>query len=210
MMQWIKDNQALVLMAWPVLSAVFSIVYTQLDKSSRWHAFFSTLAGLGIDIPTIWEAFGRLIKGNTPGGGGKVAEMPGHVAKKDLPPVPPDRVAFSALRKSGVFMIACLALCGCSGCSWLQSPQGVATIKTGVDLAICVLNHSQEPIPQIVTDCGAAAASDVIAILDAHNKGDTKTLLALSKAQSVADQNAVLDAHNAATVRESAAKDGGK
>ncbi len=53
-------------------------------------------------------------------------------------------------------------------CSWLQSPQGAATVQAGVDLAICVLNHSQEPIAQIVTDCGAGTAEDVIKILDAH------------------------------------------
>ena len=53
-------------------------------------------------------------------------------------------------------------------CSWLSSPQGAATVTAGVDLAVCVLNHSSEPVAQIVTDCGAAAAADVIRILDAH------------------------------------------
>jgi len=61
--------------------------------------------------------------------------------------------------------IVAMALCNCS---WLQSPQGAASVKAGVDLAICVLNHSSEPVAQIVTDCGAGAAADVIAILDAH------------------------------------------
>ena len=56
----------------------------------------------------------------------------------------------------------------CVRCSWLQSPQGSATVQAGVDLAICVMNHSQEPIAQIVTDCGAGTAEDVIKILDAH------------------------------------------
>lgn len=53
-------------------------------------------------------------------------------------------------------------------CSWLQSPQGAATVTAGVDLAVCVLNHVNEPIQQIVTDCGAATAQDVVKILDAH------------------------------------------
>ena len=56
----------------------------------------------------------------------------------------------------------------CCSCSWLSSPQGAATVTAGVDLAVCVLNHSSEPVAQIVTDCGAAAAADVIRILDAH------------------------------------------
>ena len=53
-------------------------------------------------------------------------------------------------------------------CSWLSSPQGAATVTAGIDLAVCVLNHAQEPIAQIVTDCGAGTAEDVIKILDAH------------------------------------------
>ena len=55
------------------------------------------------------------------------------------------------------------------GCSWLSSPQGAASEKAAVDLAVCVLNHIGEPVAQIATDCGASAVGDVIAILDAHN-----------------------------------------
>jgi len=54
------------------------------------------------------------------------------------------------------------------GCSWLASPQGAAAVTAGIDLAVCVLNHAQEPVAQIVTDCGASTAQDVIRILDAH------------------------------------------
>ena len=74
--------------------------------------------------------------------------------------------------KMGARVTAVLVWCGIAAsavqCSWLQSPQGSATVRAGVDLAICVLNHSQEPIAQIVTDCGAGTAEDVIKILDAH------------------------------------------
>jgi hypothetical protein len=57
---------------------------------------------------------------------------------------------------------------GLTDCSWLTSPQGAATVRAGVDLAICVLNHVNEPVAQIATDCGAATAEDVIKIMDAH------------------------------------------
>ena len=65
---------------------------------------------------------------------------------------------------AGIFCIAMSARC-----SWLTSPQGAASEKAAVDLAVCILNHVSEPPTQIATDCGASAVGDVIAILDAHN-----------------------------------------
>lgn len=55
-----------------------------------------------------------------------------------------------------------------SGCSLFQGPRGAAVETAGIDLAVCVLNHVTEPVQQIVTDCGAATAQDVVRILDAH------------------------------------------
>jgi hypothetical protein len=52
-------------------------------------------------------------------------------------------------------------------CSWLASPQGSATVAAGVDLAVCVLNHAQDPIATIVSECGADSAESVVKILDA-------------------------------------------
>jgi hypothetical protein len=76
------------------------------------------------------------------------------------------------------FLVAACVTMGLAstGCSWLGSPQGVATIKGGVDLAICVLNHEGEPVPQIVTDCGASSAEDVVRILDAHRAAVTREM----------------------------------
>jgi hypothetical protein len=54
------------------------------------------------------------------------------------------------------------------GCSFFSTPKGAATEQAGIDLAVCVLNHATEPVSQIVTDCGAAVAEDVVKILDAH------------------------------------------
>jgi hypothetical protein len=73
-----------------------------------------------------------------------------------------------------VFFVGVGAAASVSGCSWLSSPQGAATVTAGVDLAVCVLNHINEPIQQIVTDCGAATAQDVIRILDAHRAAEVR------------------------------------
>ncbi len=63
--------------------------------------------------------------------------------------------------------LAILMLCF-AGCAWFTPAKTAAVEQAGVDLAVCVLNHVTEPIQQIVTDCGAATAEDVIKILDAH------------------------------------------
>jgi small neutral amino acid transporter SnatA (MarC family) len=68
---------------------------------------------------------------------------------------------------TGPALVMLLAF-GLMRCSWLRSPQGAASVTAGIDLAICALDHSSEPIAQIVTDCGASTAEDVIKILDAH------------------------------------------
>lgn len=69
--------------------------------------------------------------------------------------------------------LAILMLC-CAGCSLFQGPKGAAVEQAGIDLSVCVLNHVTEPVQQIVTDCGAAAAEDVIKILDSHRAAEVR------------------------------------
>lgn len=52
--------------------------------------------------------------------------------------------------------------------------QGTAIAVATIDATVCVLNHSQEPIPQIVKDCDGVTAEDVIKILDAHKGAEMR------------------------------------
>jgi hypothetical protein len=70
MMQWITAHQVLLIAMWPLLTAVVSLFYKQLDAIPRVHAALSVLTALGIDLPKLWEALGRVITGNPPASGG--------------------------------------------------------------------------------------------------------------------------------------------
>jgi len=61
-------------------------------------------------------------------------------------------------------------------CSGISQGQGVAVATAGVDLAVCVLSHFGEPVSQIVKDCGAGTAQDVVRIIDAHKAAMTQEL----------------------------------
>ncbi|HYM68823.1 MAG TPA: hypothetical protein VEZ44_04445 [bacterium] len=69
------------------------------------------------------------------------------------------------------FGVATATLVSADACTPAQQ---VATEHGVVDLLICVLNHSTEPVNQIVTDCGASSAESVIAILDAHHAAEAR------------------------------------
>ena len=76
---WLQANQTLVILAWPTITALASLAYTQLDKNTRIHAFLSVLASAGIDLPKLWEALTRLVVGGQPpsAGGGTTSGV-GH------------------------------------------------------------------------------------------------------------------------------------
>lgn len=173
-MNWIQEHQAWFLVAWPLLTAVFSVGYKYADSVPRIHATLSILSALGIDLPKLWDALGRLFTGNPPSGGGKLTELPGPMIKGNFPKPPPDNAAFSMLRKSGVFAIA-LTLCGCNGSGTIP-PNVVQGGIAGIETAICIMNVARKdagkPAGQVVADaiyeCGTDAAT-IARILDSHH-----------------------------------------
>jgi hypothetical protein len=58
---WITAHQMLLLILWPTVTALASLVYKALDADTRAHAVFSFLASIGVDIPKIIDAVGRMI-----------------------------------------------------------------------------------------------------------------------------------------------------
>ena len=62
------------------------------------------------------------------------------------------------------------SLCA-TGCT---KAQGVAIGVATIDATVCVLNHSQEPIEQIVKDYDGVVAEDVVKILDAHKAAEVR------------------------------------
>lgn len=56
---------------------------------------------------------------------------------------------------------------GCASCQ-STAPSG-PTEAPSTDFSVCVLNHYQDDVSQIASECGAANTSDVTRILDAAN-----------------------------------------
>ncbi len=58
--------------------------------------------------------------------------------------------------------------------SCLTPSQVKSTVEGGIDVTICILNHSNEPPPQILKDCGAVSLEDVIKVIDAHKAAEVR------------------------------------
>lgn len=55
------------------------------------------------------------------------------------------------------------------------TPAQVQSVETGgIGVAVCVLNHAQEPPEQIAKDCAGVTVEQVIAILDAHKAAEDR------------------------------------
>ena len=50
---------------YPLVTALASLIYPVLDKTTWGHAAFSFLASLGLDLPKVWGALIRLLPGAT-------------------------------------------------------------------------------------------------------------------------------------------------
>ena len=90
MIVWIQNHWVWVVLLWPILSALASLVYGRLNEYPRWHAFFSLMAAAGIDIPKILDAVGRWINRSPPSVGGHSPPL-----RFKPPPPPPGSVGLA-------------------------------------------------------------------------------------------------------------------
>jgi hypothetical protein len=128
MMQWITAHQVLLIAMWPLLTAVVSLFYKQLDTIPRVHAVLSALTALGIDLPKLWEALGRIVTGNPPasggpGTGGKTAEEKAQAPKANPSSFPkaPAAMRIAQALAMAVFLSFVTMTTGCA--AWWQEFQ---------------------------------------------------------------------------------------
>jgi hypothetical protein len=171
MMQWITAHQVLLIAMWPLLTAVISLFYKQLDQIPRVHAALSALTALGIDLPKLWEALGRIVTGNPPasggpGTGGKTTE---EKAKDTLtfpkkPAVMRLALAFAAaLYCCAVPLVTGASVSACAGL--LNNPVFIATqLATYVNTFISMAQSVWATIAPLL---GANQAADTQAFNDA-------------------------------------------
>ena len=58
-------SPALVLLMWPLITAIISLFYGYLDKNPRTHAILAILVKAGVDLPAILDAVKRLVTGQS-------------------------------------------------------------------------------------------------------------------------------------------------
>lgn len=135
---WIAAHQAMLLLVWPLATALASLAYKTLDANTRAHAIFSLLASLGIDLPKLWDAFGRALAGGSK-------------------PTPPPVV--------GVFCIGvCLSMIGCNGKPLPVTPSTPGDVG---DAVACVVSDvtAGKPVSDCVAKYGQTIIADVLQLL---------------------------------------------
>lgn|SRR6185312_4884123 len=140
---WFHANPAI---WYPVLTAVFSIAYTFLDKFPRIHAIFAALAGLGLDLPRVLAMIQKAATGKEPPTAGPSAPPgPTSADLKTVPPPPPappvaTRVATRTMRPTVLVALTvaiAFVLVFCGGSPDLGPTNPAAIADYGIDLANC-------------------------------------------------------------------------
>ena len=156
-LSWTHENAALILLVWPIVTGVVSLVYNYLDHMPRVHAVLSAFVSAGLDVPSLMDALKRLLTGQPPGGG-----KPRVVVVNPPCPLPPPTPPPAATRAALM-----LAMLGLGACAWWGS-HGAQTERDVAEVAACVLEHAESPPADIASACGGIAIDDVLKILAAH------------------------------------------
>jgi hypothetical protein len=159
MMAWISAHQALLLILWPSVTALLSIIYKLFDQNTRAHAFFSFLAAIGVDIPKVIDALGRLF-----GGGGGGATTNGG-AKKSVGEHPTPPTNFFA-RKTAELMLV-LSFCSAGvACSLLQNlPPDTPSDVTGAFDCVLQAVLAAQPVAPCIEKYGPKLVADALQAL---------------------------------------------
>lgn len=61
-----------------------------------------------------------------------------------------------------------------TGCAFFTKDKGGKVATAGIDIALCVLAHSSDPIPQIIATCGAENEQQVLNIFAAAQRANRR------------------------------------
>ncbi len=164
MMTWITSHQTLLLILWPTLTAVASLVYKTLDADTRAHAVFSFLASIGIDIPKIFDAIGKMI---TPPNTSSSKKPP-----SAMPPGVAVFVGFFLMAAGATTTILGVGIVATNGCTPAQIAEEQRIEQTILveqtilaDLVACKTRQQIEA--DVATIIAGQPGADVAAIVDA-------------------------------------------
>lgn len=163
---WIVAHQVVLYLS---LTAVSSLAYKALDETTRGHAFFSTLAAFGVDIPKILEAINRFVQPPSNGGGSTIDNSNDKTAPRMKPPTS-QRQRFA--------MVAALSLAlasltvggfaatttGCKNFTPQPPPNAPADVTGAIDCVTTAL-LSNGDLGQCILTYGSALIADALQTL---------------------------------------------
>lgn len=158
---------------WPALTAAASLGYQALEHDTRGHAVLSALASLGLDLPKLWDALGRMLTGGGSGGGGGDSTSTQTPPKKPQTPSEPlDSNHFSWVEFGAAFAWASVftVVMAVAGCSKLPAvaPSTPSDIKAVVDcvMADVIAGH---PVDDCEQKFGPVLVEDALqSLLDSN------------------------------------------
>ena len=157
---WVAANGVLFAAIWTIVTALASLGYTALDKTTTGHKVLSLVAGFGIDIPQILSYLRALLTGQPPSGPGASGGGHNSVAYSPRPETP-----FVVTGVAGAFVLAALCLPGCAAFQSSKLPSDLEA--AGECVAADLIKGVTSPV-QVMKDCSLAeeqTAVDAIAFL---------------------------------------------
>jgi hypothetical protein len=167
---WIVAHQAFLLLLWPIVTAAASLICKVLDETSRGHAFLSTLAGLGVDIPKIIDAIGRLISPPPPPPGGNSTDNSDDKTEPRMKPPASHRQRFAMVAALSLALASltvggfAAATSGCKNFNPQPPPNTPADVTGAIDCVTTAL-LSNGDIGQCILTYGPALIADAIQTL---------------------------------------------
>lgn len=151
--------------AWGIVSALLSLLYTRLEAYPKTHAVLSTLASLGIDLPTMLAALRRLFSGALPPGRLMRQQARVTVDESKDPPT----MAFKLMRASVfgvVFALAVVVTPSTSGCTAQQAQQVVQDVTpAGACIVGQVVNGVVDPLV-VLAACIGTTVESILAVIE--------------------------------------------
>lgn len=148
-----------VVVAWPIITAVASLIYPLLDETKWGHAALSFLAALGLDLPKLFNALQRLFG-------------PSAAAKAS-------KTLALLLLLGGLGGVAAVVIEACI-------PNPASQVSDGLTLEQCVQREWGQPVASVIATCGPNIASavvdvisDLVVFLDKETDGGASGMIAV-------------------------------
>lgn len=201
---WAQAHPALVVLLWPLATALVNIVFGEAEKYAethpRFHAVLAFLEASGLDVRGVVAAIGKLFGAPPPadGGGGGYRDNAKPAEEKKDEPAQRSMLGLALASALALVFPALIAVSPAlqSGCNPAVTQQVVNTIPPAASCVLHIIDAATTgtvDIAAIIKDCGTTA-EDIIAIVSQ----------ALEHEAGVADGAA--GAHNEANLREALQK----